>query len=128
MVQNGYPETVGGFCGAGGTVREIIELRGASGATYRFRLWAKGGTHPTAGGHYAFVREKPSGFEVVAVASVEDLSVTRSLHEAAAVQQGATHLFTRLNVSWAARESEVQDMKSHYQSGSTSQLAQSGGD
>lgn len=96
-------------------MRDIIELRGASGATYRFRLWPQGGSHPTAGGHYAFVREKPAGFDVVSVASVEDLSVTRSQHEAAAVEQGATHLFTRLNVSWASRETELQDMHAHYQ-------------
>lgn len=95
-------------------MREIIELRGASGTAYRFRLWPQGAAHPTAGGHYAFVRETPAGFDVVAVAAVEDLSVTRANHEAAAIQQGATHLFTRLNVSWTTREAEVQDMKAQY--------------
>ena len=105
-------------------MREIIELRGASGATYRFRLLPPGGAHPTAGGHYASVREKPAGFEVVNVASVEDLSIARAEHEATAAGRGATHLFTRLNVSWAAREAEVDDMKAHYKLGEASELAE----
>lgn len=96
-------------------MKEIIDLRGASGATYRFRLWAPGASHLPTGGNYAYVKETPGGFTVLTAAAVDDLSLTRSAHGAMANELGATHLFTRLNVSRAVRTAEAEDIAGFYQ-------------
>ena len=95
-------------------MREIIDLKGASGATYRFRLWAVGASHLPMAGNYAFVREQTGGFAVLAAGAIDDLSHTRSTHGAAAGKAGATHLFTRLNVSRAVRMAEAADIAGFY--------------
>ena len=96
-------------------MREIIDLRGASGATYRFRLWPPGASHLPMAGNYAFIRETAGGFTVLAAEAVDDLSAMRSTSGAAASALGATHLFTRLNVSRAVRTAEAEDIAAHYQ-------------
>jgi hypothetical protein len=96
-------------------MREIIDLRGASGTTYRFRLWPPGASHLPMAGNYAFVRETAGGFSVVAAEAVDDLSAMRSTSGAAASALGATHLFTRLNVSRAVRTAEAEDIAAFYE-------------
>ena len=98
-------------------MKDIIDLHGASGAKYRFRLWPPGAGHLPMGGNYAFVREEPGGFTMLAAAAVDDLSLTRSTHGAAASARGATHLFTRLNVSRAVRTFEAEDVAAYYNLG-----------
>jgi len=95
-------------------MKDIIDLRGASGTTYRFRLWPPGASHLPTGGNYAFVKETATGFTVLAAAAVDDLSLTRSTHGAMAKDLGATHLFTRLNVSRAIRTAEAEDIAAFY--------------
>jgi hypothetical protein len=92
------------------TMREFIELQGASGAQYRFRPWTAGAQHPGAGGNYVFVREEAQGFTVLGVGATNDLA-TLAVEWAAARRRGATHLFTRLNVSHATRQAEHQDLE-----------------
>ena len=98
-------------------MKDIIDLHGASGAKYRFRLWPPGAGHLPMGGNYAFVREEPGGFALLAGAAIDDLSLTRSTHGAAASALGATHLFTRLNVSRAVRTFEAEDIAAYYELG-----------
>lgn len=95
-------------------MKDIIDLRGASGATYRFRLWAPGTSHVPMSGNYAVVREEPGGFAVLAAAAVDDLSQARPAQAAAGGGRGATHLFTRLNVSRAVRTAEAEDVAAYY--------------
>lgn len=95
-------------------MRDIIDLRGASGATYRFRLWAVGASHLPTAGNYAFVREQAPGFTVLTAGAIDDLSQTRVTYGAAAGKVGATHLFTRLNVARAVRMSEAEDIAAFY--------------
>ena len=95
-------------------MKDIIDLHGASGAKYRFRLWPQGAAHSPMGGNYAFVREEPGGFVMLAGAAIDDLSLTRSTYGAAAAALGATHLFTRLNVSRAVRTAEADDIAAYY--------------
>jgi hypothetical protein len=99
-------------------MKDIIDLHGASGTKYRFRLWPPGAGHLPMGGNYAFVRETPGGgFVMLAAAAIDDLSLTRSMHGAAATALGATHLFTRLNVSRAIRTAEAEDIAAYYDLG-----------
>lgn len=98
-------------------MKDIVDLHGASGAKYRFRLWPPGAGHLPMGGNYAFVREEPGGFVVLAGAAIDDLSLTRSTHGASAAALGATHLFTRLNVSRAVRTFEAEDIAAYYNLG-----------
>lgn len=98
-------------------MKDIIDLHGASGTKYRFRLWPPGAGHLPMGGNYAFVREEPGSFALLAAAAIDDLSLTRSMHGATASALGATHLFTRLNVSRAVRTAEAEDIAAYYELG-----------
>jgi hypothetical protein len=98
-------------------MKDIIDLHGASGTKYRFRLWPAGSAHVPMGGNYAFVREERGGFVVLAAAAIDDLSLTRSAYGQAASALGATHLFTRLNVSRAVRTAEAEDIAAYYELG-----------
>ena len=98
-------------------MKDIIDLHGASGTKYRFRLWPPGQGHLPMGGNYAFVRQEPGGFTLLAGAAIDDLSLTRSMHGATAAALGATHLFTRLNVSRAVRTFEAEDIAAYYELG-----------
>jgi hypothetical protein len=95
-------------------MREIIDLSGASGAVYRFRLWRQGASHLPMGGNYAFVREQARGFTVLAAAAVDDLSLVRSTAKPP-TETGPAHLFTRLNVSRAVRNAEAEDIAAFYE-------------
>ncbi|MFI4967058.1 MAG: hypothetical protein ACHP9T_17035, partial [Caulobacterales bacterium] len=56
----------------------FIDLQGASGATYRFRLWTEGSSHLPIAGNYVFVREATQGFKVVLAGLTNDLSTCRA--------------------------------------------------
>jgi hypothetical protein len=90
-------------------MREFLDLQGASGAQYRFRLSTVGFQPPCTAGNYVFVREEAQGFTVLGVGESNDLA-TLAVDWPAARRRGATHVFTRLNVSRATREAEHQDL------------------
>lgn len=101
---------------------DFIDLEGASGAQYRFRVWQQGAPHLPMGGNYVYVREEPTGFTVLVVGESNDLSQARS-EWPAAVRRGATHVFTRLNVSRAIRTAEHQDLAARHQARRVSEPA-----
>ena len=92
-------------------MREFIDLPGASGATYRFRLWPQGASHSPMAGNYVLVKAdaEGEGFSVLQAGVSDDLSTVRGTFEKAA-KRGATHIFTRLNVSRVVRTSEHEDI------------------
>ena len=92
----------------------FLDLHGASGATYRFRLAPDGGASTPMAGNYVCVREEESGFTVLSVAATNDLSNARQAWKQAAAKHGATHLYTRLNVSSTVRENEQRDIAAYY--------------
>src|SRR5688572_27811472 len=96
-------------------MKEFIDLRGASGALYRFRRWAEAAPHQPIAGNYVVVREEPSGFSVLLAAATDDLSTSRSACDELAARHGGAHLFTRLNVSRAARHAENDDILAAYE-------------
>ena len=58
----------------------FIDLKGASGATYRFRHWPEGASHLPIAGNYVFVREVAQGFKVVLAGLTNDLSTCRLIY------------------------------------------------
>jgi len=95
-------------------MKEFVDLQGASGSQYRFRLWPEGAPHSPMAGNYVFVKEEPEGFAVVLVGVTSDLSHAR-MEGRLAAKKGATHLYTRLNVARAVRISEHEDIVARYQ-------------
>ena len=87
----------------------IIDLCGASGATYRFRLWADGASHPPTAGNYACVRFHGGRMEVLGVGDALDLSlVPNELPKR--LRDSAPLIYTRLNVARATRAAEHDDL------------------
>jgi hypothetical protein len=94
-------------------MKDFLDLNGASGATYRFRIWAEGAPHQQIAGNYVFLREEPEGFKVLLVGVTNDLS-NAGTDWSKVAKRGATHLFTRLNISRAARQAEHDDLVAHH--------------
>jgi len=90
-------------------MREFVDLTGVSGAAYRFRAWPATDHHTPTAGNFAvlvFENDRPV---IVGLGVSSDLSRAK-----AATQETLTsssgHLFTRLNVSRAARHAEHDDL------------------
>jgi hypothetical protein len=90
-------------------MNDFIDLQGASGASYRFRLWAEGASHLPIAGNYVFVRQAGDAVKVVLAGLTNDLSTCRKEFRKA-VSRKATHVYTRLNVSRATRHAEHDDL------------------
>lgn len=84
---------------------DIVDLTGASGAVYRFRLWPDSDFHPPMAGNF-LVMGATGGPILIGV--TDDLSGVKSLP----LPQG--RLFTRLNVSRAIRTEEYADLVAAY--------------
>ena len=92
-------------------MKDFVDLKGASGASYRFRRLPEGQAHLRIAGNYAMLKRRAGGFTVVHVGVTDDLSQARAM---CPTGTGATHLFTRLNVSRTAREAEHADLVAQY--------------
>ena len=104
-------------------MKDFIDLQGASGAQYRFRVWPDGAPHVPIGGNYVYLREDAVGVTVLVVGETNDLSKARA-DWPKAMPPGAARAFTRLNVSRAIRTAEHQDLAAGYQSASTHEAAE----
>ena len=93
--------------------REIVDLVGSSGRSYRFRVWADDAAHIPIAGNYAFLKIGPESYEVLFLGQTDDLSGARA-RWALAQRRGATHLYTRLNVSGSVRRTEHEDLMAAY--------------
>lgn len=94
---------------------DFVDLNGASGATYRFRRIPEGEPHQRIAGNYAVLKPRARGFTVRLVGATNDLSQARAACPAD-ILKGA-QLYTRLNVSRAAREAEHEDLLANYGQG-----------
>jgi hypothetical protein len=92
---------------------DFIDLRGASGASYRFRVWPEGMFHPRIGGNFLYVRQEAERMTVCRIGETDDLSQARIGWESAQ-KKGATHVYTRLNVSEQVRVAEHRDLASSH--------------
>jgi hypothetical protein len=88
-----------------------IDLRGASGALYRYRMDNPARPANAAGGNFVYVRETPQETQVLFAGETDSLARADFERWGQAVaEHGATHLFTRLNVSLADRSRELEDL------------------
>jgi hypothetical protein len=94
-------------------MQDFIDLKGASGADYRFRIWREGAAHLPVAGNYVFLKEADEGVTVLLVGVTNDLSRARRDWDKAA-KRGATHAFTRLNVAREVRTAEHLDLTGGY--------------
>jgi hypothetical protein len=88
-----------------------IDLRGASGALYRYRQANPVRPNIAGGGNFIYVRAA-EGTAVVVYAGETDSFFNGGFErwDEAVRQHGATHVFTRLNVSGARRSQELDDI------------------
>ena len=77
-------------------MKDFIDLKGASGVVYRFRLWPKSTPHLPMAGNYVFLKAEPEGFTVLLIGATNDLSLADGAW-VRVTERGATHAFTRLN-------------------------------
>ena len=91
-------------------VQEHLDLKGASGATYRFRLIAEPGQLPATSGNFVYVRWRGATPQVFCLGAVNSLgSASRDWDEAVRVH-GASGLYVRLNVARSVRDAEHADL------------------
>jgi hypothetical protein len=93
---------------------KFIDIEGASGARYRFRLLPQGCPELCMPGNYAFVRRDGERFTVLEVGESLDLSLVRPAQSSTA-EERATEMFTRLNVPKAIRLAEHEDLAARHQ-------------
>jgi hypothetical protein len=92
-------------------MRDIIDVRGASGAVYRFNRLTAGRPLSPMGGNFVYVREVGDDYEVVLVGEGQNLMTdARRSWDKAVQEHGAAHLFTRLNISERTRRHEHDDI------------------
>lgn len=91
-------------------MREFVDLRGASGTFYRFRLWPEGGAHPPIAGNYIVLREEAGVVKVLLAGITSDLSQAVAESKKAMAKTPEARLYTRLNVARAVRTAEHEDI------------------
>jgi hypothetical protein len=94
-------------------MQDFVDLTGASGTEYRFRIWPDGTAHLPIAGNYVFLKAEPEGFTVLLVGATNDLSRARA-DRAKVAKHGASHVFTRLNVARTVRTAEHEDLVAGY--------------
>lgn len=85
---------------------DFIDVEGASGRSYRFRLWREQDGHPPIAGNYAVVDSASPSPSLLLIGVTNDLAGVGARARARA--KGA--LFTRLNVARTTREAEHEDI------------------
>ncbi|MEP6966857.1 MAG: hypothetical protein ABI906_02145 [Pseudomonadota bacterium] len=92
-------------------MRDIVDIRGASGAVYRFNRLREGRPLSPMGGNFLYLREAGEGYEVVHVSEGQNLLTdARGRWDEAVRDHGAAHLFTRLNITERVRLHEHEDI------------------
>jgi hypothetical protein len=108
-------------------MRDFIDLRGVSGADYRFRLWREDAAHLPIAGNYVVVREAEQGLSVLLADVSNDLSTVRQTLKRLLKDNPAAQVYTRLNVSRTVRTAENDDIVASYKPKRTAPSSPSGG-
>jgi hypothetical protein len=88
-------------------VKPYIDLQGASGAVYRYKLAEDREPRTTIAGNFVFVDATGT---VVYAGEANNLHGAANRFPEAAMKHKAEYLYTRLNVSGASRSDELQDI------------------
>lgn len=91
-------------------MKPFIDLIGASGAIYRFRLVEDPALLPATGGNFVYVRSDAKGQQVVGCGVARGLARAQASWPAAVQQHKANGIYVRLNVARVQRESEHEDL------------------
>jgi hypothetical protein len=92
-------------------MRDLIDVKGASGAIYRFSLFRDGRPLSPMGGNFLYVREAGEGYEIVYAGESQNLLTdARVRWDEAVAKHRAGHLFTRLNITERTRQLEHADI------------------
>jgi hypothetical protein len=92
-------------------MKDLIDVRGASGAVYRFAMVREGRALSPIGGNYLYVREAGDTYEIIHAGEGQNLiNDARVRWGEAVAAHGALHLFTRLNISEGVRRYEHDDI------------------
>ncbi|MDR7114557.1 hypothetical protein [Caulobacter sp. BE254] len=88
-------------------MKPYIDLQGASGAVYRYKLAEDRDPRTTIAGNFVFVDATGT---VVYAGEANNLHGAGNRFPEAATKHKAEYLYTRLNVSGASRSDELQDI------------------
>lgn len=91
-------------------MKPFIDLVGASGAVYRFRLVEDPTLLPATGGNFAYVRADGKDEQVVGCGVARSLFKAQASWPAAVEQHKANGIYVRLNVARIQREAEHEDL------------------
>lgn len=88
-------------------MKPYIDLQGASGAVYRYKLAEDRDPRTTIAGNFIFV---DAAGTVVFAGEANNLHGAANRFPEASMKHKAEYLYTRLNVSGASRSDELQDI------------------
>ena len=97
--------------GWNGCMRDIMDVKGASGALYRFTRCREGNPLSAMGGNFIYAREEGDGVAMIYAGEAQNLLTDARSHWDRAVRDhGAMGLYTRLNISEGVRLRELEDI------------------
>ena len=88
-------------------MKPYIDLQGASGAVYRYKLAEDRDPRTTIAGNFVFV---DAAGTIVYAGEANNLHGAANRFPEASMKHKAEYLYTRLNVSGASRSDELQDI------------------
>lgn len=95
-------------------MQDHLDLQGASGATYRFRLIAGPDQLPATSGNFVYVRWLDMEPQVLCCGVVDSLSAAFGSWDEAVRTYGALCVYVRLNVARARRDEVHADLVEKY--------------
>jgi len=91
-------------------MREHLDLTGASGAAYRFRLVEDPAQLPATPGNFVYVRWRGLAAQVMCCAAADSLIEASNRWDHAVRAHGVQGLYIRLNVARATRVEQYHDL------------------
>jgi hypothetical protein len=92
------------------TLRDFVDVAGASGVSYRFLRLREGHPLSPMGGNYLYVHCEGDGFEMIYAGEAGNLMREARSRWIEAERCGAAEIFTRLNISERVRQLELADI------------------
>jgi hypothetical protein len=94
-------------------MRDLFDVKGASGAVYRFSRFRVGNPLSAMGGNFVYARVDGETLEILYAGEAQNLLTgARARWDEAIAKFGAEGLFTRLNISEGVRQREHADILS----------------
>ena len=92
-------------------MKDIIDVRGASGAVYRFTRFRDGNPLSAMGGNFIYAREANAQTHLLYAGEAQNLLTdARARWDQAVREHAAENLYTRLNISERTRQHEHADI------------------